>query len=296
MTNSLLRETDQRIVIGAAATLEYVHVDATGEPAAPSTCTVGVTKADGTVVVSAGTATSAGTGTGVRTYSLAARTEPEQLKVTWTADSVGHVEYMDVVGGELWSVAYAASVDPSFASGQWSDATVKRGRTLAERECWDLTGRRFTPHYQRVRLSPRSDRSPTLVLPDWDIRSVREIVEVDTAGAVSYTWTAADLLTVVPSDAGVLLLRGSTWPVGVELIVGYEHGADRPPPPIIEATLRRARYWLSRPTSTLPDRATTFDAQSGGTYRLAFPDARSTGDLEVDAIYGRYRRQEIGVA
>lgn len=290
-------EADRRVVVGAAATLTFRLVDADGEPsvvgAAP---TIGIVNAAGIVVVAPGTATVAGD-PGVYTFALPAQTRPDVLVVTWTSGATARVEHVEIVGRVLWSIADAQDRDKSFTAGTWTNSEIIRARRRAEDECYALTGRRFAPWYQRTRIPSPRRLTSQLVLPEWDVRVVRDVAEVDTGGAVS-SWTTADLLNVAVYDPGLAVIRdGTYWPDLGEIVVGFEFGLDRAPEAIIDATIRRARYWLARPGSSLLDRATNYTPDgAGGTYRIIQPGPGTTGDPEVDAIYARHGRRTWGVA
>jgi hypothetical protein len=73
----------------------------------PGSVTVGITRADGTVLVAAGAATT-GSGTGARTYNLTTTHTAllDRLTVTWTSTLKGTLlSYVEVVGGFWFSLA-----------------------------------------------------------------------------------------------------------------------------------------------------------------------------------------------
>jgi hypothetical protein len=297
VVSSIHREADRRVVVGASVTLDFQLVDAEGEPTAVGSApTIGIRQADDTVVVAAGTAT-VSAGGGRYTYTLAARTRPELLAVTWTTGGVGFTQWVEVVGGVLWSVAEAQARDTAFAQGAWTDEQIRSARRRAEDECYALTGRRFVPYYVQATIDPLHSSQTHLILRDWDLRAVRDITEVDDDGVTKTAWTAQELAEVSARESGALVIRGGEyWPHDVSLVVGYEYGLDRAPEAIIDATIRRARYWLTRPTSGILDRASSYTTDAGGTYRLLQPGEMVTGDPEVDAIYARWRRPLLGIA
>ena len=69
---------------------------------------------------------------------------------------------------------------------------------------------------------------------------------------------------------------------------GVITGLQRTPEDLADAMARRYRHWLTQPKSAIPDRATSWTSDAGGTYRLMLPNIRSTGDPAVDAIYKRF--------
>jgi hypothetical protein len=80
----------------------------------PGTVTIGITRADGTSLVAAGTAT-AGSGTAARTFNLTTTHTAllDSLTVTWTSTLKGTlVSYLEVVGGFLFNLADARALSP----------------------------------------------------------------------------------------------------------------------------------------------------------------------------------------
>src|SRR4051812_23143620 len=108
----------QRAVRGAPATLRFSPVNSDGEPSTtdPGTVTVGAVRADGTVLVAPGTAT---TTVGVdRTSTLPAVDTAllDEITVTWTAGGVTiGTTTVVVVGGVLTTIAEVRAIEDSTA-------------------------------------------------------------------------------------------------------------------------------------------------------------------------------------
>jgi hypothetical protein len=131
----------------------------------PGTVTIGITRADGTVLVAAGTAV-AGSGSAPRTFNLTTTHTSllDRLKITWTSSLKGTViSYLEVVGGRLFTMAEALS-RPQLASVTPVNLELARLRAeqYLERRCG---GRSFFPRYsfdQWRALRRHSARCPDL--------------------------------------------------------------------------------------------------------------------------------------
>lgn len=278
---------DQRIVAGAAATLVWREFDQHGEPTVNggTAPTVAVVRADGTAV-SSGTATNATT---YWSWALtAAQTERvDTLTVTWTIGTVDVTTTVAVVGGVVASIATARALEPEMP--QIADEALYVARGAAEDELERITRRAWVSRANRVEI-PSVER-PTLVMPDWDLRSVRKVETIDTAG------TATEYTGTVRVDSAGLLHRvdGTCWPCSGTVRVEYLHHADLPHD-LVAMFARRWRWWCNQAKSAVPGRALSFTLEQGGAFRLAAPGEYTTGDVEVDGTYGRHTRREYGIA
>ena len=297
---SALSVADERILRGAPASITCQFLDQDGDPADPGTVTIGVTKADGTVVVASGTATT-GTSTAPRAYSLAAVSTLEMLTASWTSSTHGvQTTHVEVVERYYFSVAAARAWKTGGMNDAttYTDAQIKAGRSEVEQEferfCWA-----FVPRFVRHELMA-TGRSSALVVPDQKLRSLRSVKEIATDGSTSYTWTAADIAATSVATSGILTrLDGAVWSAG-KIVVEYEHGFDSPPPDVLDAAIARLRYRINAQRSAVPDRASSFTSGDGGTYSLLVPGRGSslTAQPEVDVVLNdpRYRRVSPMVA
>lgn len=284
---------DQRILRGASAVLSWQNVDSDGEPAAPSgTVTVGVVSSDGTVVKAALTATS-GTGSDPRTVTLtAAQTATlDVLTATWTdgGDSSTHTTTIEIVGGYYFTLAEARYSDDLLADGsKVTNATLKALRWEVENEIEAITGVAFVPRYRYEHVIGTSCNG-TLLAPY--LRSIRSITS--DYGSTTSAWSANDL-TALTIDTVVGRVSGYRSFAG-DLLVGYEHGMDRPPPDVKRAALDLLRDKATRPFDAINPRASSYTGDEQGTIDLAPVGPWKTGLPRVDAVLDRYSMR-VGIA
>lgn len=291
---------DQQCLKGAPITLTVTFGGSDGEPADPGTVTIGVTKADGTTVVAAGTATTVGA-TGVRTYALAASatTALELLTATWTSSTHGvRTTLVEVAGGYWFTVAQARERDEKLNdTTKYSSARIVAVRSEVEHEAEDITSRAWVPRYRRARVE--GSGTCELVLPDVDLRSVRSVRVYESDNTTYTAFTAAELAAIEVTRWGTLIRRDGAWFTrGFTTVIEYEYGVDAPPPDLRDAAITRLRHRLNAHRAGIPDRATSMQTDSGQTYNIATPGLRGfvTGIPDVDVVYGRYTFDEIGVA
>lgn len=281
----------QRIVRGAAATLEVYTWDAEGDLAAVSgTMTVGVVRADGTTVLAAGTATSSpSTGKYTVAVTAADTASLDRLTATWTNGTVTWTTFHEIVGAVYWSEAELRAWDSSITAGKYPSATVLARRQTTEQECEQITGRAFVPRFRVVEVD--GSGSDELLAGLYDVRSIRRVAVYpsgDLTGSPTVL-TAGQRAQVKAMPDGRLVWIGGVWTAGVgNVVVHAEVGWDAPPPDLVVATMIRARAWLNMPGNGLPDRAATYTSPTGESYELLLPSARRTGIAEVDAVYARW--------
>lgn len=281
---------DEQILRGSAATISVLLRDQHGDPAEPTgTVTVGVVAADGTEVLAAGTATTVGA-VGVRTRALTATQTADLAVLTaaWTdaGDTSTHTTTIEVVGGFYASPAEIRAADVTLNDPtKYPDSRIRSARSEVEFEFERVCGFAFVPRYRRTRLSGCG--SGRLALPDPHLRRVRSVRCY--TSATTYTTFAAGELAAIPADPAGIAVRtdGGVWPAGVDnIVIEYEHGLDRPPADIVGAFMLRVRDRLNRDRRGVPDRASTFTSEAGGTYSLLVPGQRGsiTGIPDVDSV------------
>lgn len=292
---------DQQVLRGVAATLSYQFVDSDGTAAAPAgDVTVTVTRADGTVIDT--DAATGGTTTAPRTYSLASADNQtlDLLTAVWTDDGDGstHTTYVEVVGGYYFSVAEARASDATLTdTTKYPNAAVVAARREVEEEFERICGVAFVPRFAVETMDgPGCARIELTHHPVREVRFVRAYSDATTYLA----WTVDELASLVHDDeagwgvvtsrTGVGFARGSA-----NLMVGWEHGMDRPPAEVKRAALQRLRYRLNMSLAAIPDRATSFSVTEGGTYSLSTAGAAKTGMPDVDAVLDRWSRDAAGV-
>lgn len=280
---------DQQVLRGVSATLSRQSTDSDGNPAAPAgTVTIGVVDAAGNTVVASGTATS-GTGTAPRTYTLTAEqtSDLNLLTATWTDSGGGtFTTTVEIVGGYFFTVAEARAAAPAMTDDtNFPTDKIIEARRAIEEEFELICGRAFVPRFRRQMIWPY--RSGRVLLDQRYVRRIRGIAQVATDGTET-PWTSTELGQLVLDGSWLLTRTGYGYMT--ETVVTYEHGYDQPPAEIKRAAFMRLRYLVSKPSSGIPDRATTFTITEGGTYSLSMPGAYKTGQPDVDAILGRYPR------
>src|SRR5688500_2456645 len=229
---------DQQVLRGAAGTLSWQYLDQDGEAADPGVVTVGVTKADGTVVVAAGTAT-AGTGTDPRTVALTAvqTAALDLLVATWTrTDGTTHTTAVDIVGGYYFTITQLRARETSLGDDQkYRTADLVGLRREVENEFEEITEVAFVPRYTRRRVDGTG--CGHLLLPTPYVRRVVAVAELAADGTTSYTWTNNEATAVRCADpTGRVTSESRSFPAGTQnLIVAWEHGHDRPPSDLVQA-------------------------------------------------------------
>lgn len=281
-----------RVARTAKAVLE--HTFYVGEDPTDSTTivTVSIVDANGDAVTS-GNATSAGAGTGTYTFTLPAQTELDELTATWTGTidgaAVAEDDTVEIVGGFFFTLHAARTADSSIADTlKYSSALLASTRTEVEFECEEICAQAFVPRYRRVVLDGTG--TPDLLLPDPNIRLIRAVRVAPRVDGTFVALTTAQLAALV--ERGDRVLRrtdGNVWTEGYgNVVVEYEHGLNQPPPDLVRMAKIRLRSRLNLERTGIPDRAVSFSAADGGTYRLSLPDAYTTGIPDVDAVYERY--------
>jgi hypothetical protein len=275
-----------RVLRTAAVALSHVFYVDEDPTSATTGVTVAVTRLDGTPV-SSGPATPGGPG--VYTYTVPGQANLDTLVVTWTATSIGGAvvtatDTIEIVGGYLFGIAEARNQPPPLNATTYPTATLAAKRLEVEQECERICRQAFVPRFHRETLSGTgTDR---LGLKHMMLRRLRSVT---VAGGA---WSNPDLTAVPAAENGIARRpAGAVWPEGVgNIVVEYEHGWDSPPEEMRMAGMQRLRSRLSLTSSGVPDRAVSWQAGEGGTYRISLPGKQSTGVAEVDAVYERYTR------
>lgn len=286
---------DQVVLQGVAATLEWRNVDQDGEAAEPGTVTVGVTRADGTVLIAAGTATTTVSGeVGLRrkTLTAAQTAELDQLTATWTdaGDSSAHTTTVDIVGGHLFTITEARESDPEIADNFTTAEIIEARADVTEEVEW-ICARAFTPRYARATVDGTGDRE--LWLPGADDGRANDLRTIEAVSIDGTALTAGELAELTLADDKIVYAaEGDSWEFGTRnLVVAWTYGLDRPQRHLKRAVLHRLRHRLHEGTSGIPARATNFSSTEGGTFALDTAGLYKTGIPDIDAVYGRYSKR-----
>lgn len=278
---------DQRIMVGTVATARAQLLDQDGDPITPTgAVTVGVVDLAGAVVLAAGTATT--TPSGAPTIVAVTLPEASQLDVwtaTWSeADGPTVTTRIEVVGGYYAGVQSIRSSDSTLAdSAAYPDARIVAARRAVEDEFERVIGYALVPRI--AAHAEQLDRAASVVLPHFEVRSVRSVT-VDGVAVTDYT---------LAGPAGYISF--DDYQTG-ELEVVYEHGLDRPTGEALDAFFTRVRDVLNRDRRGLSDRTTTFTSEIGGTYALAVAGRGGslTGIPDVDVVLKGLQRSTPGIA
>lgn len=254
--------------------------------------TVVVRRLDGTLVAS-GAATPGGTGQ--YSFTLPPQAQLDLLTAAWTGvidgASVVETDLVEIISGYYFSLAAARGSDQALAdAGKWPTELLADRRQAVETELERITERAFVPRFARVLLDGTG--TSELILPDADIRSVRTVLVAPSPGDTPVALTVEELAKTLPRrDSTLVRTDGRVFTTGPgTVIVEYEHGQDSPSAELVDASLLRLRYLVTRTKTGIPDRAASFTAANGGTYRLTQAGAKMTGIPDVDAVYHRYGR------
>jgi hypothetical protein len=293
-----------RVARTAPTTLTHrFYVDETPTDST-STVTVAITDATGAAVVS-GAGTPVGPGLGY-SYPLAGQPLVARLTATWTATIAGstvvETDTIDVAGALFFSLAAGRASDPSLSSATAYPTSALRTALLeVEQECEHICDRAFVRRYARVALDGSGTDELLLMHPDPDrsarhVRTIRSASIATLTGGTLIPLTAGQLATL---DIGVDgILRRTDLDVWTEgrgnVVVEYEYGREAPDAELVRAAMTRFRTRLNIGRSGIPDRAESYTAVDGGTYRLSMPGAYTTGIAEVDAVYERHSARPSG--
>lgn len=293
-----------RVARSAPATLTHTFVVGETPTDAAGAVTVTITDAAGTVIVNAATATH-GT-TGVYTYAMAGQSQLALYTVAWTGtfsgSAVTETDYVEIAGAYLFDLQLARNSDPSLTdASRFSTAALASARQEVEDEVEMICDRAFVPRYRRAVLDGTG--SPDLLLTDFewaaqgrsaaDIRVIRSATVAPQVGQSFVALTTTQLASCTPTaDGMVRRVDGGIWTEGIQnVIVEFEYGLNSPPSDLVRAALVRLRDRLSIPLTGISERASSFTAVDGGTYRMDMPGAFKTGLPMVDAVYARYSRR-----
>jgi hypothetical protein len=270
--------------------VDEVATDATGN------VTYTVKRLDGTLIVT-GTATH-GT-TGVYSFTLAPVTSLDTYVVTWTCTLAGGAvapfDYLEIVGGTIFSLAQLRNAKPALSVSSYSTADLIAARLETEVEAERILGRALFPKFGRYALDGNNDSE--LLLPIAYTRVLRSVtiiqngvvtVSVPNISANSNIWLSA---------SGVVQWWGGWFPYGRQnIIFELEHGMDFCPPTISSVAIIRARTLIGQTDTSVPYRAISYSVHDGGTYRLSTPSCELVGIPTVDAVYQREATTSTGFA
>jgi hypothetical protein len=290
----------QRIRQSVAATLSVTFTDELGLPQARAGgVTVGVTRADGTVVIASGTAASAGASTGVFTKALLASqtAQLDRLTAVWhdVTNNVDVTTYHKVVGGFLFTITEAREYDDSIDdAADFPNQLIASRREDTENELEWICDRAFVPSYDRVIVD--GDGTNLLQIGKHDLRRVRGIsIYRDGLDGTATALTSTELSALGLLPGGLIRRTdGNIFDFGVaNVIVDVEYGLDglTVDGTLVAAAIERMISRIVMPKSGMPNRTKAWTDPNGNRYEFAGPDAYRTGIDSIDAVYARFSKR-----
>lgn len=294
----------QRILELTAANLDVTFYADETATSADGAVTVNIVKGDGSTLISSGSTTNPSTGTYRYVLTAANNTELQDLTLTWSGVFGGQAQSLvtnvEVVGGFFFSLAEGRAADSSLAStSSYTTAQLRDYRNEVEDEFERICNVSFVPRYHRTRLS--GSGCPVVYIPrdrpHTKLRAIRSVRIY--SDATNYTTFSTDELALCTfTDGGrIERLDGGIFTAGRQnIVIEYEHGFDQPPLDIKRAAMMRLRYRANLSRGGVPDRATSYQVDGGGVFRLDQAGAWKTGIPEIDGPLARwsYRLPMVG--
>lgn len=202
-----------------------------------------------------------------------------EYRVTWAADN-GWTDTttVEVVGSVLFTIPAARNSDDYLRSAEdFPAGEMVEYREVVEREFQRITGRSFTTRVRTLIFKGDGTGEYYALTPD-----AQAIESVTVDGVAQTGWEVSRLGR---------LAAPNLIPEGAEVVARVRYGFATPPPDVARAGMVRLRHLLAAESSAIPDRATTWQPEEGGTFRLATPGMGNsyTGIPEVDATLKDYR-------
>jgi hypothetical protein len=242
-----------------------------------------VTQADGNTAAHVGDA-----GSGQYSYLPAAVAAVDVHALEWSAliagTTVELTDFVDYVGSYTFALAQLRNRFGGLS--QYTDADLDAARVWAEAEAERICGVAFVPRFAWCTVYGNGSSWLPLTVAGQAMREITAVRAVSVSGQALEPAVVAGL---VLSPGGALKRPGgATWPLDAPVRVEVEHGLTITPSDVPDQIMKRARYYLGATKTGIPDRATSWTTNDGGTYRFSMPGADYTGDPDVDAVYSRY--------
>ena len=252
--------------------------------------TVGIVDEAGRVVTPAGTSTTTSS-TGVYKYALQAQTDLKRLTATWSGTFGTAMEFTtqhEVVGGFYATPIEVRNMDSiSGESSTFPTADLVQAVTWAEAVIDDYCGTSFVYRYERDVLNGTGTDTIKLsrMFP-------RKIIAASIDGVAL---SSDDINNIALHDSGVIVREDDIWEFntpGKKVIIEYEAGYDKTPPPDIAwASRTLARYHLIEQVSRIPERALSISSEFGN-IALSQPSMSKPTPLpDVNVILNRHRHR-----
>lgn len=270
-----------RAVVGSDALVRFPLFTTDAEvPTTPTGLTVTVVTSDGTELADPDVDTST-TGRVVATLTAADHLDQLDTLTVTAAGTIGglavrQVATVDVVSRPYLTLSELRDVPDLSNTSTFPRALLEAIRDEHEAQIEDYVDRAFVPRFRRETI--RASRPGEVVVTSTPVRAVRSITVDGTA--------------VTAADATVrhgLVIEHDRIVAGYDVVVGYEHGDDAPPPRLVRelaGLIRRdALAWQAKaPRDALSE---TYEGVTTR-FSIASPD-RPTAIPSLDGLLNRLR-------
>jgi len=271
----------QHIVAQVAASLNWLAIDQDGEPSDPGTTTVAVTRADGSTIHAAGTATTATGNTRTVQITAGQNAAPDLLTATWTGVDAAGTTQIAVSGGVYFTADDLRDRHKSVAvTADYPTAEILDARRQVEAKFERPGMPAFVPRFTVA--TPSNG-----FIPQRGVRQVRWVIRDD----------EDDTLVSTGLDDYVTVTDGGIRCASSVASAGVEFGYDCPPADVFEAALLYARHLLTTNRSRVDFRPVATINPDGSRDQFATPGVASwvTGIPDVDEVLKAYaRRATVG--
>ncbi len=253
--------------------------------------TLGITNAAGTTIVAAGTAATR-TATGVYGYSLAAQSDLSRLTITWSgtfgSNAMEFITQTEVIGGFYTTPAEVRSLDSlSGESSAYPTADLVSAITWATSIIDDYCGTSFVYRYHRDVLDGTDSDN---------IKLSQLFPQTILSGSIAGTaLTATQISNLNKYTDGVIRLKDDTWTFtnpGGQVIVNYEAGVSKTPPPDIAWAARTlSRFYALELKNRIPSNAMSITNEFGNVALAQSGMNKPTPLPDVNTVLNRHRHR-----
>lgn len=205
---------------------------------------------------------------------------------TWTGDGgIADETSVEVVGGFLFSLKQARSDNSALSdTDMFPSSEILEKREAVEAEFQRITKRSFTTRVRYRTFAADGSGAEWMLNPD------AQAIEAVTVNGVD-----VDDLTGWSVNTLGAVFYPNTIRDGDAVVVRIRYGFTDVPADIARVGAIRVADLINQENSGLPDRATTWQPEEGGTYRLATPGVGKwqTGIPEVDTTLMGYALDSV---
>jgi hypothetical protein len=185
---------------------------------------------------------------------------------------------VEITGGPMFTVPEARNSDDFLADAQAFPAQeIIDYRVTVEQEFERITGRSFVTRVEDISFAADESGEHIVLLPD-------------AQAIVSATVNGEDVTDLTGWSVSRLGKITHAAACDDEVTMRIRYGFTSPPHDVARVGMIRLRHLLAAESSGIPDRATTWQPEDGGTFRLATPGQGKwkTGIPEVDSTLAGY--------